>query len=247
MEPRLPHLRLDERWKTLWEERGQAVKSVLGDTCTPGTVMPFSWKEYLLPGACALQFQPSAARDTYLWMTLGLSQPLEPGESAAPWELALHTREAVHWAPQILYDLLTQWLCAGGVQRGGFLPLMFFADMKGQLCAGLADHIEGVEPRGSIRGMYLWEDPYRFRFRVSSGDFRLLTVTPVTEDEDVLAQRTSPAHLIMFLRRMMIPPICDPDRSSALSLPGANAEWERICHLSHGEAVALLESEEGRT
>ena len=71
-------LQQDLEWKARWEQRGEAVRKVLGDTEPPGSVFPFSWEQYILPGACALTFNPTEARNDYLTMTLGLTQPLSP-------------------------------------------------------------------------------------------------------------------------------------------------------------------------
>lgn len=35
-------------WLELWEERGRAVRKVLGDTTPPGQVIPFRWDKYTI-------------------------------------------------------------------------------------------------------------------------------------------------------------------------------------------------------
>lgn len=228
-------------WRELWEERGRAVGRLLGETIPPGEVTPYSWKEFILPGACGLMFGSNSARPHYTYMTLGLTQPSKQGDAVPEWEFALKAKEQAQWPHQILFDLLTYWLDQKPtIQCGLFLPLAFFLNAGDQLCAGLTGNLNGLRVVGAIRGLFLWDDSEHLRFKVSSGDFCLIVAVAVTEDEVQLARGTTPPHLLLLLKRMQIGQISDPFRKSVMTLPGAGAEWERIRAMSHDQAVTEL-------
>jgi hypothetical protein len=244
-------LREDLEWGVRWEERGRAVHNVLGDTIPPNMVVSFSWKDYILPGACALTFGPTASRGHHLYMTLGLTQPIELGEPAYKWEFAVRAKEYAQWPVDLLYQFLTQWLWEGGVGKskmgfGSHFPFMFFNDRAGNLWAGISDStsVPELKPIGSIRGLYLWRDWSHTTFETSSGKFSLLTVIAVTGDEDRLADETTPTHLLLLLREMGVNHVCDPMRQSVLLVPEASKRWKRIKSLSHDDAYGELEHRE---
>jgi hypothetical protein len=175
-------------------------------------------------------------------MTLGLTQPVSEGDKSFPWEFAVRTRDNPEWANDLLYQLLTQWHWEKGeLWFGSHLPLRFFTDRDGKLWSGIADDACELNVVGAIRGLYLWTDERRLRFKVSSGDFGLLSVVCVTGDEERLAQLTTPAHLMLFLRRMGISQTCDPYRPSVLSIPGAVDQWCGIEGMSHDQAIEELD------
>jgi len=235
-------LQEDLEWKSRWEERGLAVQRVLGDTIPPRSVTSFSWKEYILPGACALTFSPRVASDGFLYMTLGLTQPLHSTDTAFPWEVSIRTNSHEEWPCDLLYQLLTQWLWEKGDMGFGYhLPFVFFTDRGGKLWSGISDDVAELNVVGTLRGLYLWTDERRVSFKSSSGDFGLLAVVGVTEDEDRLANSTTPAHLMLLLRRMGISQVCDPYRRSVLSIPGATDQWRRIERMSHDDAFDELQ------
>lgn len=237
----MSHLREDLEWKLRWEERIQAVQSVLGETDPPRVVHPFAWREYVLPGACALTFAPNDCRNDYLYMTLGLSQPLLPSDPGYPWEFAIRAATQCTWPADLLYQLITQFLFSNGdMDYGYYFPLSFLHDNGGRLYAGLADDSTGVKRIGSIHGMYLWVDELGTQFTTSSGGFRLLTVVGVTEDEDRLAQEATPAHLMLLFRILEVTQLCDPTRQSVLKEPGASFEWSKLCDLSEEEVFDAL-------
>jgi hypothetical protein len=234
--------REDIEWKNRWEERGVAIRRMLGDTEPPGTVLPFSWEQYKLPGACALTFKPTATRNDYLSMTLGMTQPLRSKDRAYPWEFAVRVDEPAEWPADLLYQLVTQWLYENGdIGLGYRLPLVFFKDPAGKLWAGLTDDTSGLSLASSIRAMYLWTDETGLRFHVSTGEFGLLTVVAVTEDEDCLAQETTPPHLLLLLKRLGVTQVCDPYRRSALTKSNAISEWSMIKTLPHDDAYEQLQ------
>lgn len=229
-------------WRQLWDERGRAVGRVLGETVPPGEVLPFSWEQFILPGACGLTFGPTAARPHYTYVTLGLTQPVKQGDAVPEWEFALKAKEQAKWPHQILFDLLTYWLDQKPkIRRGLFLPLTFFLNASDQLCAGLTGRLDRLKVVGAIRGLYLWDDLEHLRFKVSSGDFGLMVAVAVTEDEIQMARGTTPPHLLLLLKRMQIAQLSDPLRKSVMTLPGAGAEWERIRAMPHDQAVGELD------
>jgi len=141
-------------WRQLWDERGRAVARVLGETIPPGEVTPFSWNEFILPGACGLTFGPSSGRPYYTYMTLGLTQPVRRGDAVPEWEFAVRAKEQAKWPLQILFDLLTYWLDQKPkIGRGLLLPLAFFLDAGDQLCAGLTERGSWVQSEDSTCGM----------------------------------------------------------------------------------------------
>jgi hypothetical protein len=176
-------------------------------------------------------------------MTLGLSQPLNVGDEAYQWEFAVCASQHDKWPVDLLYQLLTHWLCEkGNMGFGYYLPLAFFRDRSDNLWAGLTGDLSALDTVGSIRGLYLWADEERTRFRVSSGEFGILTVIAVTADEDLLAQASTPAHLRLFLKEMGITQVCDPYRPSVLATPEADRVWERIRAMTHDEVFDKLQT-----
>jgi hypothetical protein len=141
----------------------------------------------------------------------------------------------------MLYDSLTYYLSENGeVERGMYLPLVFFQNRAGETCAALSEDSSGLDTVGEISGLYLWDDYAGLEFQVSSGDFGLLTAIAVTTDEDRLAQETTPAHLLLLLFEMGIGQISDPHRESVTRLPRAQAKWDVIRRMSHEDVVRLL-------
>lgn len=233
---------VEDDWVRRWNERGDSIRAILGQTFEPGMVHPFSWKDHLLPGACAMTFNTSnGCEDSWLYMTLGLTQPLNRTDRAFPWEFSVRTKTQEMWPVDLLYQLLSQWLWEKGDMGFGFhLPLQFFVGGDGNLWPSISDAVE-VQPVGAIRGLYLWTDATNIRFKTSSDEFGLLTVVGVTEDEDCLATSTTPAHLMLLLRRMGVSQICDPFRQSVLLNPGASEEWRQIEGMSHDDAFDQLQ------
>ena len=99
-------------------------------------------------------------------MTLGLTQPVKPGDIVPGWEVALKAKEQAKWPHQILFDLLTYWLDQKPkIQRGLFLPLSFFLNASDQLCAGLAGGLGTFEGCGSNSGLLFWDDSEHLPFQ----------------------------------------------------------------------------------
>ena len=195
-----------------------------------------------MPGACALTFKRISPSRNFLQMTLGLTQPLRATDPSFPWEFSVFTNEPAEWSVDLLYQLVTQWLCEERNMGFGYhLPLVFFTDPNGKLWAGISNDVANLNVVGSLRGLYLWTDATRLRFGVPSGEFGLLTVVGVTGDEDNLARDTTPAHLMLLLRRMGVDQVCNPHRRSVLTMPGAVQEWKSIKTLSHDDAFEELQ------
>jgi hypothetical protein len=233
----------DLDWESRWEERGSAVKSVLGETVPPGTVTAFNWKDYKLPGACSLTFGPNETRRSFLSITLGMTQPLYNTKSDVRFEFSVETAVRDNWSTDLLYQLVTQWLCEKGNMGLGYsLPLRFFRDKGGQMWSTVADDISGLDLIGTMRTLYLWHCQEKYIFSTSSGDFGLLKVVGLTQEEEAAASRTSPAHLMLLFRRLGIDQLCDPFRESVFSRPSASRAWESIETLDDDRAFHELQS-----
>ena len=236
---KLPSLPADDDWTCRWNERVEAVRAVFGETVVPNQVHSFSWKDYILPGACALTFKARPPDTGYLYMSLGLSQPLSDGNTGYPWEFAVRAHEHTEWPIDLLYQLLSQWLWEkGDIWFGYSIPLTFFIGADGKMWPSIADPTESAV--GEIRRLYLWKEPHLFQ--VSSGAFGLLTVVAVTEDEEQLACDTTPAHLMLLLRKMNVGRICEPRRTSVLNVPGATEAWATIKRMTHDAALHAIEA-----
>ena len=239
----MPNTKYGKRWSQLWTERGNAVRTVLGDTTPPQQVVPFHWRTPVLPGACALTFGPTSSRPYWLYMTLGLTQPRENSDCAVDWEFCVKTPSQAHWAVQLLFDLTTYLLSVDcHVGRGLYLPLAFFRDPHGAICAGLTSAAQSPElvAEGLIRGLYLWPDSDAFTFEVSSGAFGLMSAIGVTDDEDQLAQQATPPHLLLLLKEERIGQLMCAFRNSVLTDPDARRRWNKIQQLSHTDILKKL-------
>lgn len=234
-------------WRELWNERGRAIRDTLGESTPSGSVFPFEWTDRSLPGACAIVFAPTQKRPDWMTMSLGLSQPLTREEKAGRWEYCVRSARNEPWVRQIIYDLLTFHLQEDGqVTRGMYLPIVFFKDRVDELCAGLSPEREGLNVVGEMCGIYLWDDSEGIEFRVSTGTFHLMTAIGVTHDEDLLAQATTPPHLLLLLAEMGVSQRMDPLRQCVLKSPGAMTKWRMIQGMHHDDVVSRLGQRLGR-
>jgi hypothetical protein len=166
-------------WERTWKERNDVIRHAFGETEPPGTVVSYSWKDRIrLPGVCALQLPPVEeagdpvrhARDEWLYLTVGLSQPLDAEQarieraagkkySARGIELALLTESHSHWAFEALYWLLTHITDGEEIAWGDRFPFGFVRRADGTLgaCAG---NTRGIALEGEIRALLFW--PYLF-------------------------------------------------------------------------------------
>lgn len=228
-------------WRDLWNERGRAIRDTLGESTPAGGVFPFEWADRHLPGACAIAFAPTQKRSDWVTISLGLTQPLAIGDEASRWEYCVRSASNEPWVRQIIYDLLTFHLQENGqVTRGMYLPMVFFTNHANDLCAGLSPERAGLSVVGEMCGLYLWDDCEDLKFRVSAGAFHLMTAIGVTRDEDLLAQATTPPHLLLLLAEMGVSQRMDPLRESVLKSPGALAKWRTIQGMRHDDVVSCL-------
>lgn len=168
-------------WMLRWNERNAAVRRILGETVPPNIVHSFSWKTHVLPGACCLTFKDASVNECHLHMTLGLTQPLHRSDPAYPWEFSIRAKGMAEWPVDLLYQLVTQWLCEEGqIGFGYHLPLIFFIGSDGNQWASISDRVFNHPIVGSIRGLYLWTDHTQGPFQISTGEFSLLNVVAVT-------------------------------------------------------------------
>lgn len=232
----LQHKQNDD-WGVRWEERGNAIWKTLGKTRTPGTVDSFDWTDFTLPGACALTFENTDTSEC-LYITLGMTHPLEAGKDASKYEFSIRTRRHTDWPIDLLYQLVTQWLCEDGVMGFGYqISLLFFVDSSNKLMPSISDEIDYLNVQGDIRRLYLWPDEDRIVFKPQEGHFTLLSVVATTEDEGMLADETTPAHLMLLLKRMEVFRYCDPFRRSVLESSKSQIEWNKIRLLTHDQAL----------
>ena len=140
---KLPPLPDDHDWTVRWHERNAVVRKTLGETVPPGIVRSYSWKNYIIPGACGMTFHAShAGKPEWLHMTLGLTHPLRPTDKAYPWEFCIRTKTNEEWATDLLYQLLCQWLWEKGAMGfGSHLPLKFFIVDDGSLWSSISDTV----------------------------------------------------------------------------------------------------------
>jgi hypothetical protein len=231
-------------WSQTWEERGAAVRRELGETEPPGCVTSFSWDDpgQAVPGACAMSFPPRGRRDCWLYLSLGITQPVEEGAARSDWEFCVYSRSAQSWPNRLLYELVSGWREAPDhLSRGHWLPVTFFKNARGQLDCAAATLPDSVQREGAMRGLYLWPSTMdRTLFEVNTGNFFLMCATLVTENEERLADRTSPPHLLLALKRLGIGQVSDPYRESACMMPGFEEVWTDIERLGHGDAVRQL-------
>lgn len=228
-------------WRDLWDERGRAIRDTLGESTPAGGVFTFEWADRHLPGACAIAFAPTQKRSDWMTMSLGLTQPPVSGDEASRWEYCVRSASNEPWVRQLIYDLLTFHLQENGrVARGMYLPMVFFTNRQEVLCAGLSPDRAGLRVVGEICGLYLWDDSDGHKFHVSTGAFHLMTAIGVTHDEDLLAQATTPPHLLLLLAEMGVSQRMDPLRESVLKAPGVMAKWITIQGMRHDDVVSCL-------
>lgn len=227
-------------WRSRWEERGEIVRNKLGETIPKNSVTPFFWEQFVLPGACAMTFRRHE-QNCFLSMTLGLTQPVSPDDQTYPWEFSVQSSDSGEWQADLLYQLMTQWLRENRDMGFGYqLPLVFFTDPKGNLWAGLTNETEQLNLVGEIRALVLWVSDDDLQFKTSTNEFGLLSVVAMTADEKRLSDTSSPAHVLLLMRRLGVGQLCDPNRKSVLNHPKWKETWNSIEAMSHDEAFDSL-------
>ncbi len=244
---------LDQWWDESWREREELLRRVFGETEPPGTVVAYSWErvDMIIPGACCLSFPPGGSeRPHWLYLTLGLSQPLTPtkddrGPSAYGWEFGFLAREASDWAPEALYEILSYWMeTKNRIDVAHRVPMAFYREGHESRLAPYLRDLEPADqfhPFGEIRALVFW--PYLHfpgQFQTSTGHFGILIGTAITADELALAQQSSSAHLLLLLSRAGIGQISDLQRRSVTAASNFQDQWQAIKGLSENEARAIL-------
>lgn len=255
-------------WERTWEERGEELRRRFGPTDPPDTVVSFSWDDIRLPGACALVFPPVHEasdprgpwhkRDHWLYLTLGLTQPLNRKQveqerqagkqySSYGFELGIVTHERCDWPTEALYLFLSHVTEGLELNWGDRFAFGFQRNSEGNLSVftGLPSEL-GIEPVGEIRAMLFWlyliPDA---NFVTSTGKAMIYLATGITEDEWELAKATTTAHVLLLLCRAGVGQRTDPERRSVLSEPRWKEEWRKIAAIDGEQAHAELEGGAG--
>ena len=248
-------------WERSWKERSEAIKLAFGDTYPPETVAAYSWKDRIrLPGACSLQLPPIDARrdpvrhqrDDWLYLTMGLSQPLDKAEvkaqrdagescSARGFELGFLTENKSSWPSDALYYFLWHITDGEHIAWGDRFPMGFCCRTDGTLDP-LVGNTTGYDLAGDIRAVLFW--PYLFpdgQLITDTGKFMVFIATGITGDEWEAAKQTTTAHLLLLLCRAGIKQRTVPTRKSLLSTTRWRNEWDVIAKLSPQECESEFE------
>jgi hypothetical protein len=244
----------DDFWERTWNERRESAEAAFG--ASEDMVMSFSWKDRVIPGACAVTFPPhrgergAAPRNHWLYLTMGLSQPVsaaevqkrraqKDGRSGRGYELAIATRDESPWVAEALYELITYFTAPGARAPGIGHRVMFgIYEVAGKQ----HPFVGGVDqpPVGDLRALLLW--PYRVKsfLLTTTGKADVLCATGITGDEWELAKSTSSPHLVLLLDAGHVGQITDLDRMSATRDPDAKKAWDDLRGLTAQEAEARL-------
>jgi hypothetical protein len=255
-------------WERTWQERGDAIKLAYGDTSPPETVLSFSWHDSIrCPGACALPLPPIEAsrdrvrhrRDDWLYLTMGLSQPLdreqvqaerEAGKSYSSrgFELGFVVPDQCEWPGDALYGFMTHITDGVEIEWGHRFAFGFTERTHGELglFTGYPEDV-GVTPFGQIRAVLFWR--YLFpdwEFLTSTGKFMALIATGITQREWQAAKETTTVQLLLLLCRAGIGQRTLVQRRCLFDTPRWQAEWEKIKDRDPEECDRELEGGVGR-
>jgi hypothetical protein len=237
-------------WERTWQERADAIKLAYGDTEPPDSVYSFSLTDRLLcPGACALALPPCLAsrdprrhpRTDWLYLTMGLSQPLDKEQlqaeratgrsySAHGFELGFVVPDRATWPIHALDGFVSHITDGVNIKWGDGFAFGFTQEPNGSI-AGFTGRPEelGVPPLGNIRAVLFWR--YLFpdwEFLTSTWKFMVLVATGITALEWQLAKETTTAHLMLLLHRCGIGQHTCIDRPCLLEDPRWQIEWKKI-------------------
>ena len=215
-------------WTNKWKEREALVRDRFGESVPANSVISYSWPkdEVLLPGACCVQFPPNQVINSWLSMSIGLTQPLDQNTPGRKWEFCILTDGLEQWPTELIYQIMLHFLKSNDpIENGYWLPVEFHFNLNKDIVANLSNEASAL---GHMSGIYLWENLDIPDFLPSTGAFRLMTIIPATKSEDRLSQETSPAHLILLFRQLNLKLVADPTRPDILALPGSNELWSRI-------------------
>jgi Suppressor of fused protein (SUFU) len=254
-------------WERTWQERGDALTLAYGETSPADTVVSFSWTERPLrcPGACALCFPPiresrdptRQRRDDWLYVTMGLSQPLNKEQvkderaagksySAYGIEFAFVVPTEEKWHSDALYYFMTYMTDGEEICWGDRFPFRFYRKGNGELSVQTGNP-STVLPVGSIRAVLFW--PFLFpdwEFLTITGKFMIMVATGITEREWEAAKRTTSGHLLLLLCRAGIAQRTLSERECLFADPRWSEEWAGIERMSPDECEREIESGIGR-
>ena len=254
-------------WERTWQERGDAIKLAYGETSPKDTVESFSWEDdpFRCPGACALCLPPIPEgrdpirhrRDDWLYLTMGLSQPLDKNEvkrrkaagdsySNFGIEFAFVVPEEAKWPMEALYFFMTYMIDGEDIKWGDRFPFIFHRKADGQLEVYTGKY-SGIRPFGAIRAVLFW--PFLFpdwQLLTSTGKFMVMVATGITQREWELAKQTSTAHVLLLLCRAGITQRTLPERECLLASARWQQEWENIQAMSPEQCEKEIEAGIGR-
>ncbi len=255
-------------WERTWEERGEVLKRAYGDTSPPDTVISFSWRDRIrCPGACALPLPPVDAsrdplrhrRDDWLYLTMGLSQPLDQREvdaareagspySSRGFELGFLVPDQCGWPAEVLQGLMTLITDDVPIQWGTHFPFGFTRRDSGEL-AGFGGRAEdaSVAPCGPIRALLFWRYLIPdWELSTSTGEFIILIGTGITAEEWQHSRATTAAHLMLLLCRAGIGQRTIADRECLFEIARWQDEWREIEKLDPQECEQQLDAGVGK-
>lgn len=248
-------------WERTWAERSEAVGLAFGGTAPPGEVYSFSWEDEIrCPGACAIAFPPVGAsrdpirheRPDWLYLTLGLSQPLDREQvereraagksySSHGIEFAFVVERESSLALFALKNFIEYQTDGEQIEWGHRFPFGFYLDENGERQSFTGpgwDH--GFEPVGEIRAVLFWPLLHPDAvLQTSTGKFLILVATGITAAEWDFAKRTTSAHMLLLLVRAGIGQRTMPDRGCLLNEP----RWQEVARFIEGMTPQECEAE----
>jgi hypothetical protein len=255
-------------WERTWVEHGDVLKRAYGYTSPPETVISFSWPDRpRCPGACALALPPVESsrdplrhrRDDWLYLTMGLSQPLdrkqvkaerEDGRSYSAYgiELGFVVPNQCDWPADALHGFMTHITDGVDIKWGDRFAFGFTELPDGRL-GGFTGNPEqvGVPAVGNIRAVLFWR--YLFpdwEFVTSTGKFMVLIATGITDHEWQAAKETTTVHLQLLLCLSGIGQRTIVERRCLFASSRWQEEWDRIKGWAPEECDRVLEAGVGQ-
>jgi len=238
-------------WEKTFKEREELLRERFGETEPPGWVMPFSWNDLIVPGACSLCFKPSTPeRPHWLYLSHGLTQPLEPEPpvqgrwSGYGCEFGILTNAESFWTIDALYQLIAYVKSKeASIGIGHRVPIAFFDKHSEGVVRpelGMVQE-DGLTPLGMMRALLFW--PYMDQpkpFWTTTGYFDILVGVTITHEEWEMAKETSSTHVLYLLTRAGVGQVSDLGRTTITDDSRWSNEWESIRRLSQEEVQRLL-------
>lgn len=211
----------DFSWfEAAWEQREEQVYRVCSVTSAPGSTpgpepVPRRRSRPALADPWGLRVAPNAQRDSWLYVTSGLSnawhaeQPEPDGWSGMGRELLLETREQSPWALYLLRHFCAyQLLLSAG--HFGERPLLDEWDRMrlGNPIDGAGSLVESV--------LFIAAPGFPGTQQLLSGRFDFLQLVGLTAAEHTWAQAEGYPELLQRLAQAGASPVIDPRRASVL-------------------------------